>query len=114
MKHFIVLALVMGTLRATAADVQVTSCPKDLKILKVQIQGESAVNLFRAYAQRLGMKPVDMLITFSNGMGCFGLKFANDGDVLEAKCSYLMKGQKNIPYPQIDPGFGREETVDCE
>jgi hypothetical protein len=96
------------------ADIQVSPCPRDAKILQVQIHGESAVNIFRAFAQRVGMKPADMQNTLSNGMNCEGLKFSADGDVTVAKCSYVMKGQKNIPYPQIDPGFSNEEVIVCE
>lgn len=80
----------------------------------VQINGESAVNIFRALALRINRKPSEMLNTVSNGMNCEGLSFLSNGDVQNAKCSYLMVGQKNIPYPQVDAGFDKEEVVNCE
>jgi hypothetical protein len=55
-----------------------------------------------------------MLNTLSNGMNCDGTKFSAEGDVTVANCSYLMVGQKNVPYPQVDPGFSREEVIVCE
>ena len=99
---------------AGSADVQVTVCPNNSKVLLVQIRGESAVNIFRALAHRIKIKPSEMLNTLSNGMNCEGLSFFSNGDVQSAKCSFLMLGQKNIPYPQIDAGFGQEEVINCE
>ncbi|MGZ3749121.1 MAG: hypothetical protein ACXWRE_16445, partial [Pseudobdellovibrionaceae bacterium] len=66
------MGLVLGANGAQAADVQVSPCSKDAKILKVQISGESAVNIFRALAQRAGLKPAAMVSTLSNGMNCEG------------------------------------------
>jgi hypothetical protein len=114
MKFLLIISFLVTAMTASAADVSVVSCPKQPKVLKVEINGKSAVNLFRALAFRIGIKPAEMLNTLSNGMNCNGLKFSADGDVIEAKCSYLMKGQKNIPYPQMDPGFSREEVIVCE
>lgn len=114
MKYILIISIFLVSVGAHAADVQVSPCPKNAKILQVQIYGDSAVNIFRALAQRIGMKPADMFSTISNGMNCQGLKFSADGDVQVAKCSYVMKGQENIPYPQIDPGFSGEEVIVCE
>ncbi len=96
-----------------AADVEVSNCLGNPKAIYVSIKGQSAINIFRAFAARLKIKPLKMRNTISNGMNCEGTRFTNDGDVIEAECSYLMIGQKNIPYPQVDPEFSGEENIIC-
>lgn len=116
MKSILKILFVLSSIPATtfAADVEVTSCVKNSKALYVSIKGESALNIFRALSKRIGLAPAEMLNTISNGMNCEGKIFSNDGDVIEAECSYLMIGQKNIPYPEVDHGFKmKDEHVDC-
>jgi hypothetical protein len=97
-----------------AADVQVTPCPKNSQILYVEINGESAINIFTAIAGRFNLKPADLISIETNGMLCKGLSFAPNGDATSVKCSYVMVGRKNIPYPQTDVGFSGEEKIVCE
>ena len=109
-----IMLLSAFTMSAHAADVMVKACPKNPKVLIVSISGESSLNIFRALAARIKLTPAQMGNVTSNGMYCEGLKFTEAGDVSEAKCSYLMIKQKNIPYPQVDPGFNREDIIECE
>lgn len=113
MKTLMPLLIFLSGAGAYAADVQVSPCGKNAKVLYVEINGESAVSIFRALAGRIGLKPSEMMNTVSNGMNCEGSKFTENGDVSEARCSYLMVGQKNVPYPQVDAGYSREDAVEC-
>lgn len=108
-----VLCSILISSTVFAADVQVSPCPKNPEILLVEISGESASNIFRALALRVNVKPVELGSVIANDMNCVGLKFSENGDVTEAKCSYVMIGQKNIAFPQIDPGFTGEEVITC-
>ena len=113
MKTLLSILIFLSGVGAYAADVQVSPCSKNPKVLYVEINGESAVGIFRALAGRIGIKPSEMMNTVSNGMNCEGYKFLGNGDVSEARCSYLMVGQKNVPYPQVDSGFSREDVIEC-
>lgn len=114
MKTMVIATLMLiGTNIYADADIQVVPCSKNPELLYVEINGESANNIFRALAQRISLTPAAMGNTLSNGMNCTGVKFSTDGDVAAAKCSYVMLGQKNIPYPQVDAGFSGEEVIVC-
>jgi len=116
MKSILNILFVLSSISATAfaADIEVTACIKNSKAMHISIKGESALNIFRAFAKRIGLTPAEMLNIISNGMNCEGKKFSNNGDVIEAECSYLMIGQKNIPYPEVDQGFQmKDQHIDC-
>lgn len=113
MRFILTISILLSGFTAQAADVTVSPCSRNPKTLYVEINGDSAINIFRALAQRIKYTPAQMLNTISNGMDCRGLKFLADGDVAEARCSYVMMGQKNVPFPQVDPGFSREEIIEC-
>ncbi len=108
-----VLCTILVSSTVFASDVQVSPCSKNPEILLVEISGESAANIFRALAARINVKPVDLGRTLANNMNCVGLTFSENGDVTEAKCSYVKIGQKNVAFPQIDPGFSGEEVITC-
>ncbi|MFZ3231468.1 MAG: hypothetical protein WA160_14775 [Pseudobdellovibrio sp.] len=110
---FAILLMSSLSLTTMAADIEVTVCLKTSKAMQVIIKGESALNIFRALSHRIGLKPAEMINTLSNGMNCKGSEFTSNGDVSVAECSYLMVGQKNIPYPQVDAGFAGEPVIEC-
>jgi len=119
MKHYKVgfgiaaFLLATGTVSAQEKEITVTACPKNPSAVYVEISGTAAMELY-SYASRSAGVPLAKLggVIF-NDMICHPI-IKSKGEVKAVECSYLMMAGKNIPYPQLDPGFNGQEEILCD
>ncbi|MBI3557995.1 MAG: hypothetical protein HY074_17160 [Deltaproteobacteria bacterium] len=114
-RNCLILSLMYGVfgITAYAQDIEITPCSNDPAAQFVEISGASATKIYEGIAKTLKV-PVDQLGgTQANDMFCQPLS-STAGQPLAVRCSFLMKGNKNIPYPQVDPGFSGEKVITCD
>lgn len=115
MKHFILMMMTaFAFANAQAADITVTPCPKNSAALRVDISGDSAMQMYSFTAKRLGISTSELGQCITNNMNCRPTALSPSGEPTAVTCSYLMNGKVNVAYPQIDPGYGGEQPLVCD
>jgi len=99
--------VISGSAFAEDSNVKVTECAKNANATFVELSGESAIEIYSHISRTLNVPIKELGGVESNGMFC------RPTSPKAVVCSFLMVGSKNIPYPQVDPGFSGNAPIAC-